>query len=350
VIGALANDTRAVLGSWAAIGDPKDAVSPLAGIRAAVSTKTQIEYVRGAAPSSKDTSGIADAERAARAADSVVLVVGEDEDMSGEARNRTGLGLPGAQQQLFERVIATGKPVTVVLMNGRPLALMKLADRAPAIVESWYLGVEHGNALADVLFGDVNPSGRLACSMPRNVGQVPLYYNHKNTGRPPSEKDRYTSKYLDVAWTPLYPFGYGLSYTSFAYSPPQLSASSIGPRDSLTVKVGVRNTGQRAGIETVQLYLRDDVASVTRPVEALRGFARVALQPGAATEVSFTLDQEDFALLGLDLQRVIEPGTFTVFTGSSSADVQSARFEVTGGARLPGLGPAIPRFLRKPAQ
>jgi beta-glucosidase len=236
--------------------------------------------------------------------------------------------------------------VVVVLMNGRPLAVPWMAEHVPAILETWFLGVEAGHAVADVLFGDVNPSGKLPSSFPRTVGQVPLYYNHKHTGRPPSETDHYTSKYLDVSWTPLYPFGHGLSYTSFVYDKPRLSAQKLGPNDRLTVHVTVHNTGKRAGEEVVQLYLRDDVASYTRPVEALRGFARVALEAGAARELTFTLDHDDFALLDDKWQRVVEAGTFTVFVGGSSADVQEAHFEVTSGARLIGPGSAIPRFLR----
>jgi beta-glucosidase len=178
------------------------------------------------------------------------------------------------------------------------------------------------------------------------VGQVPLYYNHKQTGRPPRENERYTSKYLDAHWTPLYPFGHGLSYTTFAYDLPKLSADKVGPLEALTVSVSVRNTGKRAGDEIVQLYLRDDVASITRPVRTLRGFAKVSLQPGEARTLTFTLDRDDFALLDASMQRVIEPGMFTVFVGGSSQAEQAAHFEVTGPAKLPGFGPAIPRELR----
>jgi beta-glucosidase len=346
VVGALADDAREVLGPWSGIGEPADAISVLAGIRTAVSPSTRVVYARGAAPSGSDTRGFDEAERVARTADAVVLVVGETVEMSGEASSRTSLGLPGVQQALLERLQATGKPLVVVLMNGRPLALPWLAEHVPAILETWFLGVEAGNAVAAVLFGDVNPSGKLPSSFPRNVGQVPLYYNHKSTGRPPSETNHYSSKYMDVAWTPLYPFGHGLSYTTFAYDAPRLSATKLGPTDTLTVRVNVRNTGKRAGDEVVQLYLRDDVASFTRPVEALRGFARITLAAGASRELSFTLDQEDFALLDATWQRVVEPGTFTVFVGGSSAQLQSASFSITKAAQLPGPGPAIPRFMR----
>jgi len=234
----------------------------------------------------------------------------------------------------------------VVLVNGRALAIPQLAEQAAAILEVWQLGHEMGNAVADVIFGDVNPSGKLPLTFPRAVGQVPLYYNHKQTGRPAREAERYSSKYVDVPWTPQYPFGYGLSYTTFGYEAPQLSAARLGPTDAVSVRVRVKNTGDRAGTEVVQLYLRDDAATITRPVRALRGFRRVTLQPGAAADVQFTLDQDDFALLDENLERVVEPGTFTVFVGGSSDTTNQATFEVTSGARLQGPGSAIPRELR----
>jgi beta-glucosidase len=202
-----------------------------------------------------------------------------------------------------------------------------------------------------VLFGDVNPSGKLPITFPRNVGQVPIYYAHKSTGRPPSNTDPYTSRYMDVPWTPLYPFGHGLSYTEFTYEPLQLSATKLAPTESLSVRVKVRNNGQRAGTEVAQLYLHDEVASTTRPVKQLRGFQRIQLKPGETRELTFTLDQDDFAVLNDKLQRVVEAGSFTVMVGGSSELLQSARFEVTRPAKLPlqlqGLGPAIPRELRK---
>jgi beta-glucosidase len=346
VVGALATDTRSALGSWPGLGQPADAVSVLDGIRRAVSKETRVTYVAGAAPTSQERSGFGEAERAARDADVVVAVLGEHADMSGEARSRTGLLLPGAQQALLERLYATGKPIVVVLMNGRPLALPWMDAHVPAILESWFLGVEMGNAVADVLFGDRNPSGKLPISFPRNVGQVPIYYAHKQTGRPPAAHDPYTSRYIDVPWTPLYPFGYGLSYTQFRIGTPQLSAARIEPTAQLSVRVSVQNVGKRAGTEVVQLYLRDDVGSTTRPVKQLRGFQRVTLAPGDTRELTFTLDQDDFALLDDKLQRVVEAGSFTVMVGSSSEDVQSASFSITRSTKLPGLGPAIPRELR----
>jgi beta-glucosidase len=345
VIGALANDAKSALGSWAALGQPEDAVSVLKGIQNAISSKTKLLYARGAAPDSPDTSGIDRALQVAKTADAVVLVVGEIAEMSGEARVRSGLTLPGAQQALFDKLVALGKPVVVVLMNGRPLAVSGVAARAAALLETWFLGIEMGDAVADVLFGTVNPSGKLPISFPRNVGQIPIYYDHKPTGRPASP-ERYSSKYLDVPWTPLYPFGYGLSYTQFSYDAPQLSSASVAPDASLTVRVTVHNRGTRAGDEVVQLYLRDDVATVTPAVQRLRAWQRVHLEAGEARELSFVLDSEDFALLDGSLRRQVEAGSFTVMVGGSSSDVQRAHFEVTRSMHLPARAPAIPRFMR----
>jgi beta-glucosidase len=347
VVGALADDARSCLGNWEAGGRAEDAVTVLQGIKRAVSPKTRVLYARGAAPDSGSTAGFDEAERAARAADLTIAVLGERESMSGEAQSRSFIGLPGAQQALLERLQATGKPIVAVLMNGRPLSISWMAEHVPAIVESWFLGVEMGNALADVLFGDVSPSGKLPMTFPRNVGQLPLYYNHKRTGRPPRVSERYTSKYNDVPWTPLYAFGHGLSYTTFRYGAPRLSKDKLGPDDSLTVSVTVQNTGKRPGEEVVQLYLRDEAASRTPPVMTLRGFARVALAPGAARELTFTLDQEDFAVLDARFERVLEPGAFTVLVGGSSAELQSAQFTLTAGKTLAGQGSAIPRFMRQ---
>ncbi len=345
VIGTLAEDARSVLGSWAPAGRAEDAVTVLDGIRRAVAPRTRVLYAKGATVLGTDTSGFAEAVRVARQADAVVLVLGETHDLSGEAVNRATTDLPGMQQELARRVRATGKPVAVVLMNGRPLTISWLADSIPAILETWYLGVQMGPAVADVLFGDYNPGGKLPMTFPRVTGQIPIYYNHKNTGRPPST-EQWTSKYRDVHWTPLFPFGHGLSYTTFGYGNPQLSAARIRARDTLTVRVQVTNTGSRAGDEVVQLYLRDDVASVTRPVKELRGFRRISLAPAQAATVTFALTARDLAFYDADMQRVVEPGMFTVFVGGSSADTKEARFEVTDGARLGPLRSAVPPRLR----
>jgi beta-glucosidase len=345
VIGELAVDKPATLGSWSGAGRAEDTVTVLDGIRQAL-PKAKVVYARGASPSSLSTSGFDEAERAARGADAVLLVVGEGADMSGEARSRSWIGLPGAQPLLFDRLQKLGKPVVVLLVNGRALAIPEIAEQAAAILEVWQLGHEMGNAVADVVFGDVNPSGKLPVTFPRATGQVPLYYNHKQTGRPAREREPYTSKYIDVAWTPQYPFGHGLSYTTFSYEGPRLSAARLAPTEALTVSIRVKNTGERAGTEVVQLYLRDEAATFTRPVRELRGFRRVTLEPGAARDVQFTLDADDLALFDDRLERVVEPGMFTVFVGGSSDTAHQASFEVTSGLRLKGRGSAIPRELR----
>lgn len=347
VVGSLAADAQATLGSWAPAARAEDSVTVLQGIQRAVSSRTQVLYQPGASPTSPDTQGIAAAQEAARQVDVVVAVLGETAAMSGEAASRADLGLPGAQDALLHALRATGKPVVLVLMNGRPLTLSRSAHHTPAILEAWFLGSEMGHAVADVLFGDVNPSGKLPITFARSVGQVPLYYAHRHTGRPATGKTLYESGYLDLPSTPAYPFGFGLSYTTFTYLKPRLSSKHLASTQTLTVRVTVSNTGPRAGDEIVQLYLRDDVASVTRPVRQLRGFRKLHLASREARTVEFILDQQDFALLNEHLLPVIEAGTFTVFVGGSSTTDNQATFEVTDSRRLPTLGSAIPRMLRR---
>jgi beta-glucosidase len=327
VIGPLAADSADALGSWHAVGRAGDVVTPLAGIQERVSPATQVIYARGCAIADSDTTGIAEAVAAARRAEVAVLMLGEAEEMSGEAASRAFLDLPGVQQRLLEAVQATGTPVVLVLMTGRPLALPWAAAHVRAMVEAWFVGVETGHALADLLFGDVAPSGKLPVSVPRTVGQVPIYYDHKNTGRPASD-EHYTSKYLDVETEPLFPFGFGLSYTTFRYGAVRLSADSIAPGDSLSVSAVVSNTGERAGEEVVQLYVRDEVASVTRPVRALAGFRRVSLQPGETRTVRFTIGPEQLGFYDAAMQWVVEPGRFTVSVGGSSTQGVEASFDV----------------------
>ena len=328
VIGALADSAREALGNWAAAGRPEDVVTILAGLRAALEPGTRVVHARGTGVAADDTSGFQAALAAARAADAVILVLGETESMSAEANSRASLDLPGAQLELAKRIVALGKPLVVVLMNGRPLSIPWLDQHVPAIVEAWYLGVQMGPAVADVLLGDYNPSGKLPVTFPRTVGQVPLHYDHKQTGRPPVDTLKYTSKYIDFPWTPLYPFGHGLSYTTFAYGEPRLDRAALRSVDTLTVSVTVTNTGTRAGAEVVQLYVRDDVATVTRPVRQLRGFEKLELAPGETRTVTFRLGPDALSYYGPDLTPVVEPGWFTVFVGGSSAATQSAKFEV----------------------
>jgi beta-glucosidase len=346
IIGPLADDSESVLGSWSGAGRKEDAVTLLAGIRRA-SPRSRVLYARGAPVDTLRTTGFAEAERVAASADAVLLVLGERADMSAEAASRASLDLPGSQLALTQAVLRAAhtanpqKPVVVVLLNGRPLALQWLADSVPAILETWFLGVEHGNAVADVLFGDYSPSGRLPVSFPRVTGQVPIYYNHKPTGRPASEKDHFTSKYIDVPWTPLWTFGHGLSYTSFTYRRLRVAPRSAGMGDSITVTVEVTNNGRRPGDEVAQLYLRDEAASVARPVRTLKGFHRLTLKPGESQTVSFTLRPDDLALYDLTMRKVVEPGGFTVFVGGSSAADLEARFQVAGDTLV--LASAPPR-------
>ncbi|MGH7712575.1 MAG: beta-glucosidase BglX [Gemmatimonadaceae bacterium] len=329
VIGSLAADTVATLGNWVGMGRAADGMSVLDGIRRAVSQQTNVLYARGAAPTSDDTTGIAEAVSVARRAQAVVLVIGEIPDMSAEAASRASIELPGAQLRLAQAVHATGVPTMVVLMNGRPLAVQWLHDNVPAILETWFAGIEAGPATADVLFGDYNPGGKLPVTFPRVTGQVPIYYAHKNTGRPPQRENKYSSKYIDIPWTPLYPFGHGLSYTTFAISAPRLDKTTLRSGDSLRVEVDVTNSGTVAGDEVVQLYVRDDVASLTRPVKELRGFRRLSLKPGETNTVRFVLSNQHLTFYDSAMRRVIEPGRFTVFVGSSSDSVKEARFELT---------------------
>ena len=353
VIGALAADSNSVLGPWHAIGRKEDAVTILDALRRAL-PNASISYAPGVPLDTVriegpvNTPGIAEAERLARSADVVVLVVGEAEQMSGEASSRTSVELPGAQHQLAQAVVRAArasdpaKLVIAVLTNGRPLAVQWLADSASALVETWHLGVEHGNAVTDVLLGDVAPSGKLPVTFPRVTGQVPIYYNHKNTGRPASDREKWNSKYIDAPWTPLFPFGHGLSYTTFAYANLRVSRPTLRGTDTLVVTVDLRNTGTRAGTEVAQLYLRDDAASVTRPVRELRGFRRVALQPGETKTLTFTLRPDDLAMYDREMRRVVEPGGFTVWIGGSSAATLEGRFSVTGNVTV--LSQAPPRF------
>ncbi len=330
VIGPLANDRRNMMGNWTGDGRPEDVVTVLDGLRAAVSEKTLVTHTQGAALDVKllavplateDPAARALLDQAvseARSADAVVLVIGESGGMSGEASSRTSLDLPGRQLELAQRVIATGKPVAVVLMNGRPLSIPWLAEHAPAILEAWFPGTEAGHAIADVLFGKVNPGGKLPVTFPRNVGQTPIYYNHKNTGRPPNVKDHYTSMYLDVPWTPLYPFGHGLSYTEFRLSNLKLSTPRITTDGTITVAVDVENRGKRGGDEVVQLYVQDVVASVTRPVQELKGFERVTLAPGERRRVQFTLGPAHLGFYDREMKWTVEPGEFRVRMSTSS--------------------------------
>ena len=327
VIGPLADDQQDMLGSWSGDGRKEDAVTLLAGLTQKLPSAT-ITFAKGCDIERGSAEGIGQAVRIARASDVAIVAVGESADMSGEAASRTSLDLPGHQLELAKAIIGTGKPTVIVLMNGRPLAINWLAANAPAILETWFAGVQAGNSIADVLFGDVNPGGKLPVTFPRDVGQVPLYYNHKSTGRPPDPNNKYTSKYLDAPATPLFPFGFGLSYTTFRLSNLQLGSLRIKPNERITVAVDIQNTGSLAGSEVVQLYIRHVSASVTRPVRELKGFRRLTFEPAAKKVLEFVLGPAELGFYDRNMRFVVEPGEIKVFVGTNSIDGLEASFRI----------------------
>ncbi len=334
LIGPLADNKREPLGTWA-LGRPENVVTVLEGIQKKA-PNTRIRYAKGSEILGDDESGIAEAVEIAGDADVSLVVVGEAAGMSGEAASRTSLDIPGVQKKLLQAVYETGTPVVVLLMNGRPLTIPWMAENIQAILETWHLGIQAGNGIADVVFGDYNPSGKLSVTFPRNVGQVPIYYNYDMTGRPPREGDLRSSLpnagnvagYFDIAATPLFPFGYGLSYTTFQYSGLSIDKDSIGPFGTVTVKADIENTGKVAGEEIVQLYIRDGVASLARPVKELKGFDKVYLQPGQQKSVSLTLGPEELGMYDRDMNSVVEPGIFDVWVGWNSNEGLHGTFEV----------------------
>jgi len=341
VIGPLAADKDAALGNWHAQGQAGSAVSLLEGIQAAVSPATRVLHAEGAKLSTGghtfageltfntwDRSGFAAAVDAARQSQLVVMAMGEDALQSGEGRSQTDIGLKGLQEELLRAVLEVNKNVVVVLMNGRPLAIPWLGEHVPAIVEAWFPGSQAGHAVADVLFGAYNPSGKLPVSFPLSVGQLPYSYAHKNTGRPGPLSEVFWSHYTDSPNEPLYPFGFGLSYTTFAYGKPRVSDAAMDRNGSLQVTVNVSNTGPRAGAEVVQLYVRDLVGSVTRPVKELKGFERVELKAGESRDVVFTLKAADLAFYTARGRWETEPGGFKVFVGGNSRDTAEAAFSL----------------------
>jgi beta-glucosidase len=339
VIGPLGNDRHDMLGPWWGVGRDEDAVSPYDGIKAQSPTAT---FTPGCTIEDKDPpdntpagecGSVDDAAvtAAANAADRVVLALGECRCMSGEAESRTTLDLPGKQQQIIDDVAATGKPFVVVLFNGRPLTLTDVVAKSPAILEAWFPGIEAGNAVADVLFGKVNPGGKLPVSFPRVLGQVPIYYNHEPTGRPCDTTFKWNSRYRDLPYCdPLYPFGFGLSYTTFSVANLQLDKQSVSKKGQVTATVDMTNTGSRKGDDVVQLYIHDPVASISQPVRRLRGFQRVTLMPGEKETVSFTLDASDFGFYDNTGKFLVEPGEIDVFAGDSSTATLEQSFTVTG--------------------
>ena len=326
LIGPFANDKRSLIGSWSAAGDWTKARPVFPAMEQYAPGK--ITYSKGCNISDDSMQYFSLAIKAAREADVVVMCLGEQWDMTGEAASRAKLGLPGIQQTLFNRIQMLGKPVVVVLMNGRPLCIPEVDEKAAAILETWYLGTMAGPAIADVLYGEYNPGGKLTTTFPRMEGQIPIFYNMKNTGRPFDANNKYTSKYLDAPNTPLYPFGYGLSYTTFSYSEVSLDKNEMKSGEKVRASVTVTNTGKYAGEETVQLYIRDMVGSMTRPVKELRGFKKITLKPGEKQTVTFDIDESLLAFYNHALEFRAEPGTFQVMIGGSSAQTNSASFEL----------------------
>ncbi|GAB4580321.1 MAG: glycoside hydrolase family 3 N-terminal domain-containing protein [Anaerolineales bacterium] len=323
VLGPLADNRADLLGCWTLSGRPEDVESVLDGLRVYL-TEGAFTHVPGCPIKEDDLSGIPAAVAAAQAADVVLLVLGESADMSGEAHSRTDLGLPGRQQALVDAVAATGKPLVCVLMSGRPLVIPRLAGQVNALLAAWHGGIRAGRAVADILFGAVNPSGKLTASWPRAVGQIPIYYGQKNTGRPAAEAgtkqfaEAFKSVYMDVPNSPLFPFGFGLSYTRFEYNNLKITQPTLSLADTLKVSATVTNKGNRAGAEVVQLYVRDLVGSVTRPVKELKGFQKINLQPGEAQEVRFEIPVRELGFTGRNMEYTVEPGAFKVWIGPDS--------------------------------
>ena len=341
VIGPLGDDQHDMLGPWWGVGRDEDAVSLYTGIKAQDPNTTFTKACDMPNVDPPDYNPAADcpagpgfdqAVAAAQAADQIVLALGETREMSGEAESRTTLDLPGKQQELIDRIAAVGKPFVVVLFNGRPLTLTDVAAKSPAILEAWFPGIEAGNAVADVLFGKVNPGGKLPVSFPRVLGQVPIYYNHEPTGRPCDVTFKWNSRYRDLPYCdPLYPFGFGLSYTTFSVTNLHLDKQTVPKNGQVTATVDVTNTGvTRTGDDVVQLYIHDPVASISQPVRRLRGFQRVTLAPGQTLPVSFTLDKNDFGFYDNDGKFVVEPGEIEVYAGDSSTATLKQSFTVSG--------------------
>lgn len=328
VIGELAASRRDLLGSWKAAGEWDDMNSILDAVRA-YNGAANVIYAEGCRKIGSDRSGFSEAMDAVAQADKVLMVIGEDWDWSGEAASRTDIGVPGIQSELLKMIASAGKPVAVVLLNGRPLVLEEESKAADAILEAWYPGTMGAEAVTDIVFGQYNPSGKLTMTFPRSVGQIPVFYYEKNTGRPIYlPNDKYKSKYLDSPNEPLYPFGYGLSYTDFKYSNLILSSPKMKKGHTIDATVTVTNIGSRTGEETVQLYIRDLIGSVTRPVKQLKGFQKLVLAPGESRTVTFTIDDEMLSFWRHDMTFGIEDGDFKVMVGGSSSDLLQTSFSL----------------------
>lgn len=351
LVGPLANNKSNMLGTWAVSGDAQTSIPVIDGIRNIIGTVVNVLYAKGAnitddpqlakrvnvfgerADMDKRSSSemIEEAVKISTGADAIVAVVGEASEMTGESASRSDISLPESQLNLLKALAKTGKPLVLVVMSGRPLTLNWESANASAILQVWFAGHEAGNAIADVLFGNYNPSGKTTITFPRNVGQIPIYYSRKNTGRPQGkgEGQKFRSNYLDVSNDPLYPFGYGLSYTTFNYGDIDLNSNSLRPGNTITASVHITNTGNYEGTETVQLYIRQMVGSVTRPVKELKGFQKVALKPGETKTITFPITINELKFYNTGLKHVTEPGLFKVFIGTNSNEVKEASFTLT---------------------
>ena len=330
LIGPLAKDDSHILGSWVARGDRTgEAISVFEGIEALLGSTETMKYAKGCEIEGDDKSKFSEAVTIAKESDVVVMVLGESHSLSGEAASRTNLDLPGVQKELIAEIKKTGKPIILILMNGRPLTLEYENEVADAILETWFSGTMGGAAIADVIYGISNPSGKLPMTFPRNVGQIPIYYNYKNTGRPyeiDGPEQRFRSRYLDVSNAPLYPFGFGLSYTSFEYSDLKMNKKEFNFNETIEVSITITNTGKYDGEEIIQLYIQDLVGSVTRPVKELKGFKKIFLKKGESKNVSFALTSKDLAFYTADMSFKAEAGDFKVFVGTNSEDVIETSF------------------------
>lgn len=351
LVGPLANSKVNMPGTWSVSADLSKAISVKEGLENAVAGKAKILYALGSnliedveyqkratlfgreitRDNRSEEEIIKEAVDVAKKSDVVVAALGESSEMSGESSSRTNIQIPAIQQRLLKALLATGKPVVLLVFDGRPLDLSWENENVPAILNVWFGGTETGNAIADVLFGDVNPSGKLSATFPQNIGQIPIYYAHKNTGRPMANNEwfkKFTSNYLDVTNEPLYAFGYGLSYTTFDISAPKLNQTIMKAGGAITVSATVKNTGTREGEEVVQLYIRDIVGSITRPVKELKGFQKINLKAGESKEVIFNLTEEDLKFYNANLDFAAEAGDFTVFIGNSSVNLKEASFKL----------------------
>ncbi|MFZ1748993.1 MAG: glycoside hydrolase family 3 C-terminal domain-containing protein, partial [Saprospiraceae bacterium] len=319
VVGPLGDDKSNLIGAWSGSGESRHCTSLYEGLRKHKNAGLhQFEYIKGCDIEGEDRSGFEAAIQKANESDVIILAIGEHKDMSGEAASKVMIRIPGVQEELLAALKKTGKPIVTVLMNGRPLILGQVVKHTDALLEAWWLGTETGNALADIIYGDYNPSGKLTITFPRHEGQIPIYYNYKSTGRPFSADSKWNTKYLDMPNTPLFPFGYGLSYTTFKYGVPTVDKPVFSKSDQINVSVEITNTGDYDGEEVVQLYIKDKVASVTRPVRELKGFQKLMIKKGETRKVIFTLDNEAFAYYNKDMTWGAEAGEFDIYIGGSS--------------------------------